>query len=163
MGVSSLQLVHLHRNRRYFVIKFQTWFCLSYFMNTNIKLYCIYQYFMSINSFFNTYLFSIQPPDYSDPWPTFARSTSLFLIMLFNNTVLRYFTTTLIYRQYTDIVEKTIMCTSFRNIYRKRAFGEIFCSTSQQVQMNYILTIYVYNVHVLCLSYNVKKPKIAAI
>ena len=28
--------------------------------------------------------FSIQPPDYSDPWPTLARSTSLFLIMLFN-------------------------------------------------------------------------------
>jgi hypothetical protein len=31
-----------------------TWFCLSYFLKTNIKLYCIYQYFMSINSFFNT-------------------------------------------------------------------------------------------------------------
>ena len=28
--------------------------------------------------------FSIQPPDYSDPWPTLARSTSFFLIMLFN-------------------------------------------------------------------------------
>jgi hypothetical protein len=27
--------------------------------------------------------FSIQPPDYSDPWPTLARSTSFFLIMLF--------------------------------------------------------------------------------
>ena len=26
---------------------------LSYFLKTNIKLYCIYQYFMSINSFFN--------------------------------------------------------------------------------------------------------------
>jgi hypothetical protein len=23
--------------------------------------------------------FSIQPPDYSDPWPTLARSTSFFL------------------------------------------------------------------------------------
>jgi hypothetical protein len=31
-----------------------TWFCLSYFLKTNIKFYCIYQYFMSINSFFNT-------------------------------------------------------------------------------------------------------------
>ena len=28
--------------------------------------------------------FSIQSPDYSDPWPTLARSTSFFLIMLFN-------------------------------------------------------------------------------
>ena len=27
---------------------------LSYFLKTNIKLYCIYQYCMSINSFFNT-------------------------------------------------------------------------------------------------------------
>ena len=27
---------------------------LSYFLKTNIKFYCIYQYFMSINSFFNT-------------------------------------------------------------------------------------------------------------
>jgi hypothetical protein len=31
--------------------------------------------------------FSIQPPDYSDPWPRLARSSSFFLIMLFNNTV----------------------------------------------------------------------------
>jgi hypothetical protein len=50
----QLQLVNLHRNRRYFVIKLNTWFCLSYFLKTNITFYCIYQYFMSINSFFNT-------------------------------------------------------------------------------------------------------------
>ena len=50
----QLQLVNLHRNRRYFVVKLHTWFCLSYFLKTNIKYYCIYQYFMSINSFFNT-------------------------------------------------------------------------------------------------------------
>ena len=50
----QLQLVNLHRNRRYFVIKLHTWFYLSYFLKTNIRLYCIYQYFMSINSFFNT-------------------------------------------------------------------------------------------------------------
>jgi hypothetical protein len=54
VGVSTLQLVNLHRNRRYFVIKFHTWFCLSYFLKSNIKLYCIYQYLMSINRFFNT-------------------------------------------------------------------------------------------------------------
>ena len=53
VGVSPLQLVNLHRNRRYFVIKFHTWFCLSYFLKTNIKLYCNYQYFMSTNSFLN--------------------------------------------------------------------------------------------------------------
>ena len=53
----QLQLVNLHRNRRYFVIKLYTWFCLSYFLKTNIKLYCIYQYFMSINSFLTPYLF----------------------------------------------------------------------------------------------------------
>jgi hypothetical protein len=46
--------LNLHRNRRYFVIKLHTWFCLSYFLKTNIKFYCIYQYCMSINSFFNT-------------------------------------------------------------------------------------------------------------
>jgi uncharacterized membrane protein len=31
------------------------------------------------------YLMISQPPDYSDPWPTLARSTSFFLIMLFND------------------------------------------------------------------------------
>ena len=50
----QFQLVNLHRNRRYFVIKLHTWFCLSYFLKTNITFYSIYQYFMSINSFFNT-------------------------------------------------------------------------------------------------------------
>jgi hypothetical protein len=50
----QLQLVNLNRNRRYFVIKLHAWFCLSYFLKANIKCYCIYQYFMSINSFFNT-------------------------------------------------------------------------------------------------------------
>jgi hypothetical protein len=54
VGVSPLQLVNLHRNRRYFVIKLHTWFCLSYFLKTNIEFYCIYQYCMSINSFVNT-------------------------------------------------------------------------------------------------------------
>ena len=54
VGVSPLQLVNSHRNRRYFIIKLHTWFCLSYFLKTNIKFYFIYQYFMSINSFFNT-------------------------------------------------------------------------------------------------------------
>jgi hypothetical protein len=54
VGASPLQLVNLHRNRKYFVIKLDTWFCLSYFLKSNKTFYCIYQYFMSINSFFNT-------------------------------------------------------------------------------------------------------------
>ena len=54
VGVSPLQLVDIHRNRRYFVIKLHTWFYLSYFLKTNITFYSIYEYFMSINSFFNT-------------------------------------------------------------------------------------------------------------
>jgi hypothetical protein len=29
--------------------------------------------------------FSIQPPDYSDPWPRLAGSSSFFIILLFNN------------------------------------------------------------------------------
>jgi hypothetical protein len=40
----QLQLVNLHRNWRYFVIKLHTWFCLSYFLKTNIKFYFIYQF-----------------------------------------------------------------------------------------------------------------------
>ena len=75
----QLQPVNLHRNRRYFVIKLHTWFFLSYFLKTNIKFYCIYQYFMSINSFFNT----VSVSRYSRPI-TVTRSTSFFLIMLFN-------------------------------------------------------------------------------
>jgi hypothetical protein len=45
---------YVRLQERYFVIKLHTWFCLSYFLKTNIQLYCIYQYFMSINNFFNT-------------------------------------------------------------------------------------------------------------
>jgi hypothetical protein len=41
VGVSPLQLVNLHSNRRYFVIKLHTWFCLSYFLKKNITFYCI--------------------------------------------------------------------------------------------------------------------------
>ena len=97
MGVSPLQLVNLHRNRRYLVIKLHTWFCLSYFLKTNITFYCIYQYYMSINSFFNTVSVSrySRPitnetshvtihATHSDPWPTLARSSSLFLICCLN-------------------------------------------------------------------------------
>ena len=97
VGVTPLQLVHLHRNRRYCVIKLHTWFCLSYFLKTNIKFYCIYQYFKSINSFFNT----VSVSRYSRPiinetshvtthathWPVTHFSTfyQFILNMLFNH------------------------------------------------------------------------------
>jgi hypothetical protein len=68
VGVSPFQLVNLHRNRRYFVIKLHTWFFLSYFLKTNIKFYCIYQYFVSIKFFQHRICFSIQPPDYQWDW-----------------------------------------------------------------------------------------------
>ena len=87
----QLQLVNLHRNRRYFVIKLHTWFCLSYFLKTNIKLYCTYQYFMSINSFFNT----VSVSRYSCPItvtrdPDWRVPPVSFLIMLFNNHKILY-------------------------------------------------------------------------
>ena len=76
----QLQLVNLHRNRRYFVIKLHTWFCLSYFLKTNIKLYSIYH-----QQFFQHRIcFSIQPPDYSDPLPRLTHPSRFFLIRLFN-------------------------------------------------------------------------------
>jgi hypothetical protein len=132
VGVSPLQFVNLHRNRRYFVIKLHTWFCLSYVLKTNIKLYSIYQYFNTFNdvskdvhsknnpvvlftsltkretadirsvfledkhkivlhlSILYEYqqfcqhriCFSIQPPDYSDPWPRLVHLSSFLLIRL---------------------------------------------------------------------------------
>ena len=95
MDVSPLQLVKLHRNRRYFVIKLHTWFCLSYFLKTNIQFLSIIfledkhkillhlSIFYEYQQFFQQRIcFSIQPPDYSDPWPRLARSSSFFLIML---------------------------------------------------------------------------------
>ena len=85
VGVSPFQLVNLHRNQRYFVIKLHTWFCLSYFFKTNIKLHCIYQYFMSINSFFNTVSVHVTThATHSDPWPTLARISSILLIWYIN-------------------------------------------------------------------------------
>ena len=117
---SQLQLVNLHRNRRYFVIKLHTWFCLSYFVKTNMKIYSIYQYFMSINSFFNT----VSTSRYSRPiqWPVTQISTSqqLFLIRLFNQlfrcclkgriTVTRTFVTTQLLTQTNQDVDSTSVC-----------------------------------------------------
>ena len=45
----------------------------------HLSIFYEYQHF-----FQHRICFSIQPPDYSDPLPTLARSTSFFLIMLFN-------------------------------------------------------------------------------
>ena len=87
----QLHLVNLHRNRRYFVIKLHTWFCLSYFVKSNITIYCIYQYFMSINSFVNT----VSVSRYSRPItvthdPDQHVPAVFFLIMLFKYNILYY-------------------------------------------------------------------------
>ena len=86
MGVSPLQLVNLHRNRSYFVIKLHTWFCLSYFLKTNIKFYSIYQYFMSISSFSTPYLFLDTAARLQWPVTQISTSQQFFLLTrLFNN------------------------------------------------------------------------------
>jgi hypothetical protein len=81
----QLQLVNLHRNQRYFVIKLHTWFCLI-FLEDKRKILFHLSIFYEYQQFFQHCIcFSIQPPDYSDPWPRLAHSTSFFIIMLFNN------------------------------------------------------------------------------
>ena len=82
MGVSPLQLVNLHRNRRYFVIKHMVLSII--FLEDKHKILLHLSIFYEYQQFFQHRIcFSIQPPDYhatqSDPWPTLARSTSLFL------------------------------------------------------------------------------------
>jgi hypothetical protein len=79
----QLQLVNLHRNRRYFVIKLHKWFCLSYFLKTNIKFVLHLSILYEYQQFFQHHIyFSIQPPDYSDPWPRLEGPSSCSLIML---------------------------------------------------------------------------------
>ena len=72
VGVSPLQLVNLHRNRRYSVIKLHTWFCLSYFLKTNNILLHLSIFYEYQQFFQHRICFSIQTPDYSDPWPSFS-------------------------------------------------------------------------------------------
>ena len=60
-----------------------------------------------------------------------------------------------IYIQYTYIVGKyKIYLYELQKQAEQRAFGELFRSVSQRVQMNFI---FYDNVHILCLSCNVKK------
>ena len=88
----QLQLVNLHRNWRYFLIKFHTWFCLSYFLKTNIKFIAFINILYEYQQFFQHRIcFSIQSPDYSDPWPRLARPSSFFLIRLLNNVFFKPF------------------------------------------------------------------------
>ena len=54
----QLQLVNLYRNRRYFVIKLHTWFCLSYFLKTNIENVIAFINILWVSTVFSTpYLF----------------------------------------------------------------------------------------------------------
>jgi hypothetical protein len=56
------------------------------FLEDKHKILLHLSIFYEYQQFFQHHIcFSIQPPNYSDPWPTLARFTSFFLIMLFNN------------------------------------------------------------------------------
>ena len=56
------------------------------FLEDKHKIWLHLSIFYEYQKFFQHHIcFSIQPPNYSDLWPTLARSTSFFLIMLFNN------------------------------------------------------------------------------
>ena len=63
----QLQLVNLHRNRKYFVIKLHTWFCLSYFLKTNKILQHLSIFYEYQQFFQHRICFTIQSPNYSDP------------------------------------------------------------------------------------------------
>jgi hypothetical protein len=52
VGVSPLQLVNLHRNRRYFVIKLHTWFCLIIFLEDKHKILLHLSIFYEYQQFF---------------------------------------------------------------------------------------------------------------
>ena len=57
MGVSPFQLVNLHRNQRYFVIRLHTWFCLSYFLKTSINCIAFINILWVSTVFSTPYLF----------------------------------------------------------------------------------------------------------
>jgi hypothetical protein len=88
VGVSPLQLINLHRNRRYFVIKLHTWFCLIFLEDKHkillhLSIFYEYQQFFQHRICFpitNETSHVTTHATHSDPWPTLARSTSLFLI-----------------------------------------------------------------------------------
>jgi hypothetical protein len=55
------------------------------FLEDKHKILLHLSIFYEYQQFFQHHIcFSIQPPDYSDPWPRLARSTSFSLIVLFN-------------------------------------------------------------------------------
>ena len=87
MCVSPLQLVNLHRSRRYFFRHKTSHMVLSIiFLEDKHNILLHLSIFYEYQQFFQHRIcFSIQPPDYSDPWLRLARSSSFFLIMLFNN------------------------------------------------------------------------------
>ena len=93
MGVYPLQLVNLYRNRRYFVIKLHTWFCLIFLEDKHnillhLSIFYEYQQFFQHRICFqitNETSHVTTHAIHSDPWPTLARSTRLFLICCYNN------------------------------------------------------------------------------
>ena len=84
VGVSPLQLVDIQkseifRHKTSHMVLFIIFLENKHNMLLHLSIFYEYQQFAQ-----HRICFSIQPPDYSDPWPTLERSTSLFLIMLFN-------------------------------------------------------------------------------
>jgi hypothetical protein len=97
VGVSPLQLINLHRNRRYFVIKLHTWFCFT-FLEDKHKILLHLSIFYEYQHFFNTVSVSwysrpitneTKSCDYTcySQWPVTHFSTfyQFILNMLFNH------------------------------------------------------------------------------
>jgi hypothetical protein len=88
----QLQLVNLHRNRRYFVIKLHTWFCifcLSYFLKTNIIFFFLaFINILWVLTVFSTPYLFLDTAARLVQWPVTQISTFqqfFLLIRLFNN------------------------------------------------------------------------------
>ena len=82
--------------------------------------------------------FSIQPPDYSDPWPTLARSTSFFLIMLFN-----YFF--FLFVSFLSIFCFAVLLISYR-YFIFRLFKIFLSLIYQYIQKNYNIKLVVFDI-----------------
>jgi hypothetical protein len=82
-----VEVAAVTRNREIFRHKTSHMVLFIIFLEGKHKIVLHLSIFYEYQQFFQHRIcFSIQPPDYSDPWPRLAHSTSFFLIMLFNNT-----------------------------------------------------------------------------
>jgi hypothetical protein len=86
----QLQLATLHRNRRYFVIKLHTWFCLSYFLKTNINFIAFINILWVSTVFSTPYLLLDTAAWLQWPVTQISASQQFFLIRLFNNRYMNF-------------------------------------------------------------------------